>query len=118
MPCSAQPVVRPSAATKKFTLRCFVYPERSTGMFVAECVDLDLIVKARKANKASRELRDAIIGYVRVAVESGQDADLIPRPSPLVHRMHYYLVVLASRLSLLSRDRLFDFTPAPTRCFA
>ena len=119
MPSGTIPKVPPIAVEKSFRVRCFVYHEKSTGLFVAECVDLDLMVKARKANKATRELRDAVFGYVRVAVESGQDAALIPRPAPLTHRIHYHTVAIASRLSLLGGDRLFDCTPTtPARCCA
>src|SRR5713226_6438407 len=49
-------------AQKMFTLRCYVYRQRSTGLYVAECIDLDIMVKAKKPNKAMRELRDAILG--------------------------------------------------------
>ena len=112
------PVEKCISVEKSFTVRCFSYRERS-GLFVAECVDLDLIVKARKQNMAMRELRDAVLGYVRVAVESNADSELIPRRSPLTHRLHYYAVVLACRLSLLRCDRLFYFTPTThTRCLA
>ncbi len=109
---------KPGQVEKCFVVRCFLYRERS-GSFVAECIDLDLVVKARKQNMAMRELRDAVLGYVKVAVESGTDSELIPRPSPLSHRFHYYAVMLACRLSLLGCDRLFRFTPATrTRCIA
>jgi hypothetical protein len=110
----------PSRTEKSFSFRCFFYHQKSTGMFVAECIDLDLMVKARKPNKAMRELRDAVYGYVQVALESDLDGALIPRPSPLSHRLHYHVVRLASRLSLLREDRLFDCTPpaAHTRCYA
>jgi len=119
MPSPAPPKDRPVAVEKSFKVRCFAYHEKSTGLFVAECIDLDLMVKSRKANRAVRELRDAVLGYVRVAVESGEDAVLIPRPAPLSHRIHYHAVAIASRLSLLSGDRLFEFTPTtPARCCA
>jgi hypothetical protein len=113
------PVIEESRRVeKRFTVRCFSYREGS-GLFVAECIDLDLAVKARKQNMAVRELRDAVLGYVRVAVESNVDSELIPRRSPLSHRLHYYAVVLACRLSLLRCDRLFSFTPTThTRCLA
>jgi len=104
---------------KSYTVRCFMYQQKSTGLFVAECIDLDLMVKARKPNKAMRELRDAVLGYVQVAVESGQDSDLIPRQSPLSHRIRYRWVVLASRLSLLRGAQSFNCTPTvPSRSFA
>lgn len=82
---------KPNAPQKRIALRCYVYEQRS-GLFVAECIDLDLMVKARKINKAKRELRDAIVGYVHVAHDTGQYASLIPRPSPLSHRLHYYFL--------------------------
>ncbi len=115
----ASPIVKkPRRVDKCFTVRCFVYREKS-GVFVAECIDLDLTVKARKQNIAMRELRNAVLGYVKVAVESGVDAELIPRRSPLSHRLHYYAVVIACHLSLLGCERLFNCTPTThTRCVA
>ena len=59
---------------QKLAFRCFWYHQRSTGLFVAECIDLDIMVKARKQNKAIRELQDAVLGHVKVALESGTDA--------------------------------------------
>src|SRR5579872_5093166 len=85
---------------KSFVLRCFAYQEHGSGLFVAECIDLDLTVKARKLNKAKRELQDAVSGYVKVAVESGQDTVLIPRLSPASHRLHYQLIRLGAFLSI------------------
>lgn len=114
----SHPAEKPHQVDKRFTVRCFLYRERS-GLFVAECIDLDLMVKARKQTVAMRELRDAVLGYVKVAVESGIDSELIPRLSPLDHRLHYYAVVFACRLSLLGCERLFRFTPSiHTRCLA
>lgn len=119
MPAATLPQESSACVERQFTLRCFVYFEKATGLFVAECIDLDLIVKARKPNKAMRELRDAVLGYVKVAVESGQDAALIPRPSPLTHRLHYSFVRFAAHLSLLGKSQIFDCTPsAHTRCYA
>jgi hypothetical protein len=119
MPSNAKSKRVSSSVEKSFTVRCFVYPEKSTGMFVAECIDLDLMVKARRSNMAMRQLRDAILGYVKVAAESGLDSELIPRRAPISHRFHYYVVLVAAQLSLLSRERLFSYTPSTrTRCFA
>jgi hypothetical protein len=102
-----------------FTVRCYVYEQRS-GLFVAECIDLDLMVKSRNPAKAKRELRDAILGYVQVAVESGQDKVLIPRRSPLGHRLHYFALYWISRFSRTKRDRVFNCTPetSAVRCYA
>jgi hypothetical protein len=110
--------VKPRQVETHYTVRCFLYREKS-GLFVAECVDLDLMVKARKQNMAMRALRDAVLGYVKVAVESGTDSELIPRRSPLSHRLHYYAVMIACRLSILGCERLFSCTPTThTRCLA
>lgn len=118
MPAIASPHDGSTTVEKPFFFRCFVY-RGSDGLFVAECIDLDLMVKARKSNKATRELRDAIVGYVRIAVGSGQEEALIPRPSPLSHRLHYHAIAVASKLSLLSQERLFACTPtAPSSCCA
>lgn len=119
MPTATLPQAAPSVSEKSFSVRCFVYKERRTGLYVAECIDLDLIVKDRKANRAVRELRDAVLGYVRVSVESGEDSALIPRPSPLTHRIHYHTLALASKFALRTGDRFFACTPiAHTRCYA
>jgi hypothetical protein len=113
---------RDAPVKKSFRVRCFVYQQRSTGLFVGECIDLNLMVKARKPNKAMRELRDAVLGYVQVAVDSGQDSVLIPRRSPLSHRIHYRFeaAMAASPLSLLRGEaQLFECMPsAHSRCYA
>jgi hypothetical protein len=119
MPTDTVAEKSPATVSRSFTLRCCVYPERSTGLFVAECIDLNLIVKAKKDSRAMRELRDAVLGYVRVAVESGHESDLIPRPSPLMHRVHYHLLFAASLISPMGRSRTFDCTPTvEPNCFA
>jgi hypothetical protein len=110
--------LEPRTVEKCFPVRCFSYREK-TGSFIAECIDLDLMVRAKKQNMAMRELRDAVLGYVKVAVESGTDSELIPRRSPLSHRLHYYAVMCACRFRLLSCERLSRYTPsARTRCIA
>jgi hypothetical protein len=95
-----------AVAAKQITLRCFSYPQKRSGLVVAECIDLDLMVKARKPNKAMRELQDAVIGYVKVAVDSGDLKSLIPRPSPLSHRLHYHAVCMLSRFSRTKKAQL------------
>lgn len=76
------------AAIQGKVLRCFIYQERS-GLFVAECIDLNLIVKAKSPAKAQASLKDAIIGYLNVAVQ-GDTRGLIPRRSPLSRRLYYH----------------------------
>jgi len=103
---------------KTFTLRCFVYPQRN-GLYVAECIDLDLIVKARKPKEAMKGLRDAMLGYVKVAVESGQEGVLIPRPAPLTHRLRYHFIGFALHFANLRKSQIYSCTQkAHSRCFA
>ena len=61
--------------------RCYIRFQKSTGLYVAECIDLDIMVKARKENKAKRQLEEAILGYVQAVIESGEFS-LLRRPSP------------------------------------
>jgi hypothetical protein len=98
------------------TFRCYMYFQRSTGMYVAECIDLDLMVKEKKANRAMRELRDAVVGHVRVAIEVGEPS-LLYRPSPLSHRARYHFLRLTSELLkfTVAQGRIFPCS-APEFC--
>jgi len=88
-----------SPVTSKFTFRCWVYQERRNS-FVAECIDLNLIVKAKSMKQATDSLQDAIRGYLAVAFD-GDIKGLIPRPSPLRRRLLYHLCGLRCRLRAL-----------------
>jgi hypothetical protein len=66
--------------------RCVVYP--SNGSYLAECVDLHLIVKAESEERAIESLAEAVIGHVEVAHEM-QEPALLYRPSPLRNRLRY-----------------------------
>ena len=57
-------------------------------LYVAECVDLNLMVKAKRMNKAIESLNDAIAGYLSVVCQ-GDTKGLIPRKSPLNRRLKY-----------------------------
>lgn len=103
---------------KSLTLRCYIYEQRP-GLFVAECIDLDLMVKDRHQERAKRELRDAIIGHLQVALELGQDAVLVPRPSPLSHRLHYSWLQFLSLVRPSNKPRVFNINPpASVSCCA
>lgn len=71
------------------TLRCYVYPIHS-GLYEAECIDLDLVVRAKSSNKAKESLNTAIGGYLKTALR-GDVRGLVPRPSPLSRRLRYQL---------------------------
>jgi hypothetical protein len=91
-------------------LRCFAYRNRA-GEFEAECIDLNLFIKAKSMNKAVNSLNDAIQGYLEVAL-GGDVTGLVPRPSPLPRRLFYHWVSLRLRLKhtqATSSKKLFDF---------
>lgn len=85
--------------------RCFAYERRSDG-FVAECVDLNIIVQAKTMKKAVASLRDAIEGYLAVVANGDSEDGLIPRRSPLSHRLHYHLVGVKIRVAMLIHKHL------------
>jgi len=98
-----------SRVSHSYTFRCFIYHQKSTGLYVAECIDLDIMVKAKKPNKALHDLEDAVKGYIEVAIATGAEAELIPRRSPILHRVFYNLIPLLSRFS--PKMRSFACTP-------
>lgn len=106
------------ALGRSFTFRCFVHP--SAGAFVAECVDLDLIVKAGTPDKALAGLQDSMIGYLRTVLDSGEIAGLVPRPSPLPRRLLYHWYCLKAALSGSGHRnfRLFDASSDQLLSFA
>jgi hypothetical protein len=92
-----QPASPARLALKGKTFRCFAYKHKS-GVFIAECIDLNLMVKSKTMKKSVSSLGSAIAGYLDVAVE-GDTEGLIPRPSPLSHRLHYHAVGLEIKLA-------------------
>lgn len=90
-------------------LRCYAYKSRS-GAFVAECVDLNLIVRASSSDRAIEKLIEAMTGYLKVAC-AGDYTGLIPRPSPLSRRFLYHGFLLLAQFSRRRRFRLFDSSP-------
>ena len=95
------------------TFRCFTYKQKP-GMFVAEGIDLNLIVRAKTMKKAVSSLGNAISGYLDVAIE-GDSRGLIPRPSPLSHRLHYHAVGI--QVKLASAVLRWDSLKLERNCF-
>jgi hypothetical protein len=92
------------------TLRCYVY-RQAPETWAAECIDLDLMVKDRGADIALHGLRDAMTGYLKTAVE-GDMTGLVPRPSPLSHRLRYHWFCLRAAFTPGRHDfRLLDCSP-------
>jgi hypothetical protein len=93
------------------TLRCYVY-RQTLDNWVAECVDLDLLVKARTPDLAARGLHDAMLGYLMTAME-GSLSGLLPRPSPLGHRLRYRWFCLKAALAIKRHNfRIMDCSPS------
>jgi predicted RNase H-like HicB family nuclease len=96
----------------RIVLRCFSWSS-GDGNYYAECVDLDISVRAKTPEQAIRELHDAMIGYLHVVVD-GSHEGLIPRPAPLSHRMRYRWYCLLAAVSIKRHTlRLFD---VPSDC--
>jgi len=101
----ARRIFRPA---KSYTFRCFVYVK--SGLYVAECIDLDLMVKAKSAERALRGLEDVMRGYLKTAFLGGDLTGLIPRKSPFSNRLLYHLTCLRAALFGQARNsfRLWD----------
>ena len=93
--------------TPSRVLRCYVYLDRS-GLYVAECIDLDILVKRKTAKQATRELKHAIVAYLTVVLQSPDTKGLFPRPSPFTHRLRYFWAKLRHNLSSNSSDRAYE----------
>jgi hypothetical protein len=116
----AVPLPLPEAGKKaKLCLRCFAYKVRD-GLYRAECIDLDIGTESESLQGAIRGLGDAIYGYLMVVFEDVKTNEEMPaavlRPSPLSHRLQYYLGYLVNKIgSFFRRDdnskRKFYRTP-------
>ncbi len=89
---------------QSFHPRCIVY--RRHGAFLAECIDLNLIVRAKTIEEAIESLKPAISGYLKTAF-SGPIEGLVPRPSPLSHRIRYHLLKVLSWIHGTANVRFF-----------
>jgi hypothetical protein len=107
------PVVERPAKSVSTRLRCFVHAV-GPKCYLAECIDLDISAEGATEKEARRGLREAMLGYISVACE-GQSVDdfdeksfrkLILRPSPVRHRLHYYVGKITQAA----------FRKKPTRC--
>jgi len=80
--------------------------------WVAECIDLDLMVKARTPDLAAHGLQDAMLGYLKTAIE-GDPSGLIPRPSPFSHRLRYQWFCLKAAFAVRRQNfRIIDYSPS------
>jgi hypothetical protein len=99
---------------KKLVLRCMIYPHSYGDRleYIAECVDLDIMVRGADAKKAFESLQSAICGYVQVAMK-GEPDGLLPRLSPWSHRVRYHLFALRAAFNPGMRTFLLTDLPQP-----
>jgi ribosomal protein S27AE len=69
-------------------LRCFV--RRVSDCYVAECIDLDISTESATLEGAIAGLQDAMHGYLGIVLDTNTSG-LVLRPSPLTHRIRYYV---------------------------
>ena len=107
----------PNRKPSRIVLRCFLWAS-TTGVYYAECVDLDIVVRSTAPEKAMKELHEAMLGYLHVAIEGGDTQGLVPRPSPLSHRLRYRWYCFLAAISINRRTlRLFDWSSdCPSFC--
>jgi len=103
-PHCGEPVIHVPALTcgrckQAHALRCTTY--RREGLFIAECIDLDLLSQGETEEEAIGKLQEAMFSYLEVACD-GDMKGLVLRPSPFSHRLRYQLLrFIPARLALL-----------------
>jgi hypothetical protein len=117
----AAPTLQDAEERVAITLRCAVRPLYSGG-YIAECIDLDISVEEPTLESAISGLQDAMIGYLHVVLD-GQGTNAVAslrRPSPLSHRIWYYIGYMRCKLLAPLRQRqapparkFYEFSPSP-----
>lgn len=94
-------------APKKHALRCFAYREKSSGQWLAFCVDLNLAVQADSMAAAKNKLHEQIVEYAEDlrGVNAEHARELFPRPAPLRIRALYYVARAFAGAAPLFRGR-------------
>jgi hypothetical protein len=85
-----------TSITKTIVLNVMVYKRDSA--YIAECLDLDIVVREKTETKAIKSLRHAVIGHLMVAL-SGDSTGLIPRPAPWTHYLLYYFYLAKTKIT-------------------
>lgn len=80
----------------KYVFRCIAYP--TTDGFVSLCIDLDIASCGDSLEQAINGLNEQIKEYIAYARESGRFEELVPRPSPLLAKFKYHLLVFLFRI--------------------
>ena len=105
------PVLRCSHCDAIRPLRSWCYSPRP-GLYLAECIDLDILSEGRTAEESIAGLQSAVYGYLKVAF-SGDTHGLVLRKSPLGNRLRY----LAHRFWCFARSRFTGRHRHYTVCF-
>jgi hypothetical protein len=92
-----------SSRSEAYTLRAFAY-KQSHNLYVAECIDLNLMVKAKSMHQAVESLHNAVLGYLEVAC-NGDTKGLIPRRSPVARLLRYHWIKLKVSLADSPKER-------------
>ena len=80
-------------------------------VYLAECVDLDLISEGGTPEEAIGKLQEAICGYLEAAFDGQSTEGLVLRPSPLSRRLRYHWHWIRTRLKGWHRHYLPAATP-------
>lgn len=123
--CGALLVHEPALKCRKcgelLRLRCFYYKDGPN--YVAECIDLDLAVERSTAVEAVRELQIAMYGYLSSVFDGQSVKGLVPRRSPLSHRIRYRWENFKARVKYGAETRrstvidTFFEVPSGTHCY-
>lgn len=97
-PMIAVPVLTCAHCGEGVPLRCFTYSPRPN-QYIAECIDLDLLSQGNTLEEAIGKLQEAMQSYLEAAFDGESTKGLVLRPSPLSHRLRYYLHTLRCRIA-------------------
>lgn len=90
------PVLKCAHCGQEHPLRAFFYSPRA-GVYLAECIDLDLISSGDSPEAAVAKLQEAMFSYLAAAFD-GPTKGLVPRLSPFSHRLRYYWHCFTTRI--------------------
>lgn len=99
-PMIGAPVLQCGDCGAEHRARCYVR-RISANCYRAECIDLDISAEAATREGAIGGLQDAMMGYLKVVLDSQEtntDMDFL-RPSPLGHRVRYYVERIKDMMS-------------------
>jgi predicted RNase H-like HicB family nuclease len=112
-PLISVPVLQCTRCRHPHPLRAFTYGPKA-GLYFAECIDLDLLTQGATAEEAIGKLQEAMYGYLETAFAGDSTRGLVMRPSPVSHRLRYYLHRLRCLLSLPRHARRGTHLVMPT----